>query len=241
MRRICPSLLYLCRYALPEPDFLLLRSICSSAAGVRQAAQLTSEELTKINLLIPRLCESNHLPEAIRLVDAALLTNPPLNSLSLSILIDRISEEPDMTQSMALLTRLKYNPNAHPALRPINHMLLVSYFKKHKFKEAMKVFNWMSRPDSPCTPDAGVYGVVIGGFCRHWKTLEALKVLRAMVGANVVVANDLRTQIYRSLLREARITEAQQLNEALDCVQGGKEGVQNIVELLDRMIENWME
>ncbi|KAJ4976876.1 hypothetical protein NE237_001982 [Protea cynaroides] len=203
----------------PKSKFLLSNPIWSAAT---EHTLLTQEELTEINLLVPRLCESNHFPEAIRLIDAALLTNPPLKSLPLSVLIDRLTAEPDMTQSMSLLNHLKHNPNAHPALAPINQMFLVSYFKKHRFKEAMKIFSWMSRPDSPCNPDAMVYRIVIGGFCRNGKTLEALKVMRAMLGANTIPDTDLRTWVYRSLLREARIGEAQEWNQTLVSIGNGE-------------------
>ncbi|WJZ80150.1 hypothetical protein VitviT2T_000087 [Vitis vinifera] len=213
----------------------------AAAAAAKKHIDLTPEELTKISLLIPRLCSSNQLPTAIRLVDASFLANPPLESLSLRILIDRLTSEPDMTQPMALLTRLKHNQFAHYSLRPITTLLISSYFKKRRPKEAFKVFNWMSRPDSHCTPHVAAYSLLVHGFCRNGFVLEALKVLRAMVGADMAPAADLRTRVYRSLLREARIGEAKELDAVLRCVGDGGEGFGKVANLLDRMIGNWVE
>ncbi|KAK9267754.1 hypothetical protein L1049_010188 [Liquidambar formosana] len=240
-----PSLLS----SLSKPISLFFSSFSSSsstatvtAATVSESINLTQEELTKINLLIPRLCYSNHLPEAIRLVHASLLTNPPLKFLPLPILVDCLVSQPDMTQLMSFLTRLKHNPPAHPSLLPINTMLISSYFKKSKPKEAMKVFTWMSRPGSPCAPDAAIYGILAGGFCRHGLNLGALKVLRAMVGANFWPGSDLRKRIFRNLLREARIREAKELDGALASIGvDGDKGVEKVMVLLERMIANWTD
>lgn len=103
------------------------------------------------------------------------------------------------------------------------------------------MFNWMSRPDSPCTPHAAAYALMVHGFCRNEFVLEALKVLRAMVGADMAPAADSRNRVYRALLREARIGEAKELDAALRCGGNGSEGIRKVVDLLDRMIGNWVE
>ncbi|KAF7801323.1 pentatricopeptide repeat-containing protein [Senna tora] len=181
---------------------------------------LTDEDLTKINLLIPRLCDSNQLATAVHLTATALLANPPLKSLSISVLIDSLASQPDMTQPMSLLTHLKYTPISYPYIRPLTLMLVTSYFNKYKYKEALKVFNWMQRPDSPCSPDEKMYRILIHGFSRKGFVLEGLKVFRAMVSAHIVPGCDCKEWVYRGLLRQARIKEAMELNDALCCVDG---------------------
>ncbi|XP_041027386.1 pentatricopeptide repeat-containing protein At1g52620-like [Juglans microcarpa x Juglans regia] len=215
----------------------------TSSEAASSIATLTQEELTKINLLLPRLCLSNHLPTAIHLTITALLTNPPPKSLSLSILVDSLTSEPDMALPMSLLTRLKHSPAAHPYLTPINTLLIASYFRKHKPKEALKVFNWMVRPGSPCVLDEKVCGILVNGFCRNGMILEALKVLRAMVGVNLVPERGFGNWVYRGLLREARIGEALELNEALGSIKeiGGDVAVKNVGKVLDHMISIWTD
>jgi pentatricopeptide repeat protein len=207
------------------------------------SSNLTQEELTKINLLLPRLCLSNHLPTAIHLTSTVLLTNPPTKSLSLSILVDSLTSQPYMSLPMSLLTHLNHNPTAHSHLTPITTMLIASYFKKHKPKEALKVFNWMVRPGSPCVLDEKVCRILVYGFCKQGIVLEALKVLRAMVGVNLVPGRDLGTWVYRGLLREARIKDALELNEALGLVKDvvGDEAVKKVLGLLDHMIVLWTD
>ncbi|KAF5199362.1 hypothetical protein FRX31_011046 [Thalictrum thalictroides] len=144
---------------------------------------------------------------------------------------------------MSLLNRLKHNPTSHFALPHINKLLITSYLKKQKFKEAMKIFGWISRPDSPCEVDVMLYRIVVKGLCRNYMTVEALRVVKKMVEDKVEVGSDLRDWVYRSLLREARIMEANELNEALNCdlVNGGDEDLQKVLGLLEQMINNWTE
>lgn len=77
--------------------------------------------------------------------------------------------------------------------------------------------------------------------------LEALKVVRAMVAANVVPCGDLRKRVYRGMLWEARIREAMELNEAVGWLGNGDEndegdaGARKVLALLDHMIANWTE
>ncbi|KAH7544876.1 hypothetical protein FEM48_Zijuj01G0032400 [Ziziphus jujuba var. spinosa] len=218
-------------------------SFLSSSAQQSTNQILTQEELTKINLLIPRLCLTNQLPTAIHLTNTALLTNPPLKSISLSILVDSLASQPDMARPMSLLTRLRHSPVSHHYLMPINTMLIASYFKKGKPKEALKLFNWIVRPGSPCVLDGKVCGILVNGFCRNRMVLEALKVVRAMVAANVFPGGDLKERIYRGLLWEARIREAMELYESLGCLGDGEggEGARKVLALLDHMIANWKE
>lgn len=105
------------------------------------------------------------------------------------------------------------------------------------------MFNWMVRPDSPCVLDEKVCGILVCGFCRNGMVLEALKVLRSMVAVNLVPGRVLRKWVYRGLLREARIKEAVELNEALVWVEdgGGDETVKKVVELFEKMIAVWTD
>ena len=105
------------------------------------------------------------------------------------------------------------------------------------------MFNWMVRPGSPCVLDLKVCGILVNGFCRKGMVFEALKVLREMVGVNLVPGRDLGKWVYRGLLREARIREAMELNEALGLVLdvNGDEAMKKVLGLLDHIIGNWTE
>ncbi|KAJ9183375.1 hypothetical protein P3X46_007238 [Hevea brasiliensis] len=204
---------------------------------------LTQQELTKINLLIPRLCLSDHLSTAIHLTATALLTNPAYKSISFSILIHSLTSQPDMTKSMSLLTILRHTPQAHPHLTRITVMLVSSYVKKKRPKEAYKLYQWMLRPGFPCKVEKIVYKLLVNGFCECGLILEAFRVLRDMVGVGFVPGSGLRRRVYRSLLREARVWEAVRLDEALRSYFGdaNSEGVKKVMELLDSTIGSWTE
>lgn len=104
------------------------------------------------------------------------------------------------------------------------------------------MFSWMSRPGSPCFPDDEVYGIVAAGYCRNGISLEALKVARAMVESNCMPQCDLRRCVYKSLLREARLREAKELDWALGYIEIDRvEGLKKALELLDQMISNWTD
>ena len=91
--------------------------------------------------------------------------------------------------------------------------------------------------------DEKVCGILVYGFCNLGIVLEALKVLRTMVGVNLVPGRDLGTWVYRGLLREARIKEALELIEALGLVKDvvGDEAVKKVLGLLDHMIVLWTD
>lgn len=199
---------------------------------------LTPEEIKEINLLIPRLCSKNHFKEATGLITTALLTNPPLNSLPLSIFIQRLTEEPDLTHSMYFLNKMKYTPKVHSFLNHVTRTLVDSYFQNGQPKWALKIFHWVSRSDflSEGVIDVGFYGLLIKGFCKYNMVLEALMVLRAIASENLVVGDDVRFCVYRCLLREARIRDAQELNKVLESEDNDK-----LMEILDHMISNWVE
>lgn len=105
----------------------------------------------------------------------------------------------------------------------------------------MKILGWMWREDSKCKVDEGVYGIVVKGLCRSYKTFEALGVVKKMVEEKVVVGGELRDWVYRGLLREARVKEAVEVNEALGCDLVGEEELQRVVGLLDRIICQWTD
>ncbi|KAK6240294.1 hypothetical protein SCA6_005683 [Theobroma cacao] len=203
---------------------------------------LSQEQVSKINLLIPRLCLSNHLTTAIQLTTTALLTNAPPNpkSLSVSILIHSLTLQPDLKLSMSLLTRLNHIPQAHPHLTPVSTMLIASYLKKGRHKDALKVYNWMRRPGSPCTVDKDAYGILVGGFCASGVVLEGLMVLRDMLKVHLLPGEGLRKKVVRSLLREARVREAKAFEELLPCV-ACVGALNKVLDLLDHLIGNWTQ
>ncbi|KAL8113451.1 hypothetical protein AgCh_020677 [Apium graveolens] len=96
----------------------------------------------------------------------------------------------------------------------------------------------MTRPDCPADPDCRFYAIAAGGFCRNGMLLETLKAVRLMIGTGFVPGPDLRTRVYRALLRVAMIKEAQELSEAfLGCIlSNGDECRKQVVTLLDSMI-----
>ncbi|XP_022762570.1 pentatricopeptide repeat-containing protein At1g12775, mitochondrial-like [Durio zibethinus] len=202
---------------------------------------LTLEEVCKINLLIPRLCLSNHLTTAVHLTTMALLTISPPNpkSLSLSILIHSLTLRPDMKLSMSLLTRLTRIPQPHPYphLTPISTMLIASYLKRDRPKDAFKVYSWMLRPGFPCNcmVDKTAYGILVGGLCASGSLLEGLRVLRDMLRVHLLPGEGLRKKVVRSLLREARVKEAKAFEELLPCI-GFVGGLNKVLDLLDHTI-----
>ncbi|XP_060965434.1 uncharacterized protein LOC133034374 [Cannabis sativa] len=182
-------------------------SSSSSKPVTDQHTLLTQDELTEINLLLPRLCLSNQLNTATHLAITALLTNPPLDAISLSALLDSLASQSDIAMPMSLLTRLRRSPMSQHHVAPINNTLVAAYFRKGKLKEAIKVFNWMVRSGSPFKLVEKFCGILVDGFCMSGMVLKALKVLRAMVAADICLHGELRKVVYRGLLREARIRE----------------------------------
>ncbi|KAJ6393334.1 hypothetical protein OIU77_022741 [Salix suchowensis] len=143
-----------------------------------------------------------------------------------------------MTTPMSLLTILRHTPQAHSHLSPINTMLITSYIKKKRPKEALKVYNWMLRPGSPCKVEKIVYCVLVNGLCETGWVLEGLKVLKDMVSVGFLPVGRLKERVYRSLLREARVREAVELDKALcDCFEDvSGDGVKKVIDLLDSLI-----
>lgn len=88
-----------------------------------------------------------------------------------------------------------------------------------------------------------MYGILVNGLCMLGLVLEALKVLRDMVDVGFVPGNRLRKRVYRSLLREARVREAMELDKVLcGCFEDGNgEAIKKVIGLLDSMIGNWTE
>ncbi|MCD7453590.1 hypothetical protein HAX54_021533 [Datura stramonium] len=117
-------------------------------------------------------------------------------------------------------------------------MLVSLYFRNREAKKALKIFHWVSRPDFPCLVDYGLCALLVNGFCKNDMAVEGLKVLRMMVFGNLKVGGEVRMWVYRSLLREARIREAQELNEAFKCAENGDKGNEEVAALLDREVEN---
>lgn len=105
------------------------------------------------------------------------------------------------------------------------------------------MYHWMLRPGSPCKVEKLVYELLVNGFCEFGLILEALRVLRDMVGVGFVPGDRLRKRVYRSLLREARVWDAIRLDEASCSCFGdaNSDGVKQLTEMLDSMIGSWTE
>lgn len=142
---------------------------------------------------------------------------------------------------MYFLNRLKYTPKTQSFLIPICKKLVSLYFRDRQAKKALKIFHWVSRPDFPCVVDYGLCALFVNGFCKNGMVVEGLKVLRMMVVGNLKIGDEVRMCVYRSLLREARIREAQELNKALKCAENGDKGNEEVVALLDGIISDWIE
>ncbi|KAL6552369.1 hypothetical protein OROHE_007733 [Orobanche hederae] len=223
---------------------------CTTTTTTTSSASLTEEELKQINDVVPRLCSSNHLKEAVQLISAALSTeNPPLSSLPLPVLIKTLVPEHQLTHTMHLLNSIKYNSNKEKALILlfIAKMFVSHFLRMGHPKAALKIFQWVSRPDFPggLTDDLEFYAVLIDGFCRNWMILDALRVLRVMASGNLVIGSEIRMWVYRGLLREARVKEALDLNAALGCGTLGSDGgildSKEVVDVLEQMIAKWVD
>ncbi|PPS09191.1 hypothetical protein GOBAR_AA11448 [Gossypium barbadense] len=138
-----PQSSHFCHLILSSSSFSSVPNLTNTylKSKPQSSPTLTPEEISKINLLLPRLCLFNHLPTAIQLTTTALtLPNPPPDpkSLSLSILIHSLTLQPDLKLPMSLLTRLSRKHPPHPYLTPISTMLIASYLKKDRPKDALK-------------------------------------------------------------------------------------------------------
>lgn len=90
------------------------------------------------------------------------------------------------------------------------------------------------------------YSILLNGGFSHLRVcvcgrnemvFESLKVLRAVMMAGSYEdfrCSDTGKLVYRALLREARVREAEDLREALE----GNEA-KNVLLLIDRIIEDW--
>ncbi|XP_020573299.1 uncharacterized protein LOC110019803 [Phalaenopsis equestris] len=203
---------------------------------------LSDQELSDIHHLLPALCDAGHPLEAVRLLDAALLANPPLSSLPLPELADRLSNLPDMSACMALLTSLRFHPH-RPSPLPFCALFISSYFRRQRLREAAKVFAWLCRADSPCRPDTEVCRIAVRGFCEGGRAIEAVRVVREMAREGVLPTEEIRILLCLALLREARVQEGLNFDDAVRKVGEGKnnngDGIAGITELLDRMIKDW--
>lgn len=105
------------------------------------------------------------------------------------------------------------------------------------------MYNWMLRPGSPCKVEKIVYCVLVNGLCETGWVLEGLKVLKDMVSVGFLPVGRLKERVYRSLLREARVREAVELDKALcDCFEDvSGDGGKKVFDLLDSLIRNWSE
>lgn len=77
------------------------------------------------------------------------------------------------------------------------------------------------------------------GFCRLGRMLDALIAVKEMVSDRITPASETRVTIYRGLLQQARVDEAQELDPALMVIEQSGEGFGDVLKLLDRIIKNW--
>ncbi|KAK7303844.1 hypothetical protein RJT34_14761 [Clitoria ternatea] len=218
-----------------------LHRLLQRTANHRHFQTLTEAELSEINNLIPRLCESNQLSAALRLTTTALLVNPSLHTLPLSPLIQSLTSHQDLTHTMSLLTHLFHTPPSHPYISPIALSLLNSYFHNNSPNHALKIFRWLRRPHSPSPPDHAFYEVVIRGLCSHRLAFHALEALRDMLAHHpqFLPSFDSTDLVYRALLMEARVDEALELNAAITRLLSDGENRENVLEVLERLIAQW--
>ncbi|XP_020976611.1 uncharacterized protein LOC107639096 [Arachis ipaensis] len=239
----------------PSPHYSTSYSYCSkqesSHPQTRPYPPLTQQQLSNLNHLLPRLLsQPDHLPTALRLTSAVLHTTTPLHALPLSPLIHSLTSHPDTSPTFSLLTRLRHAPQIHHHISPIALMLLTSYFNNRMCKPALAVFRWLRRPDSPSPPTRQVYEVVVEGLCRNGFVFEGLSAARDMVVAGEGVASScggLREWIYRGMLKEARVEDAVELNDAILGFEkcGGsddeEESKERVLAVLERVIARWNE
>lgn len=140
-----------------------------------------------------------------------------------------------MADSMSLINRLRHNPASQSSLPPVTLTLIDSYLNKQRPKEALKLLNWMLRPDFVSPPDAYLFRVLVSGLFGCRAGLEGLKALREMVRAGFAPEPDLREVVYRGLLKVAMVREASALDQAL--VES--DGFDRAFKLLDEFISNW--
>lgn len=71
-----------------------------------------------------------------------------------------------------------------------------------------------------------------------------LRAAREMVRDGVEVGEEVRGLVWRSLLTEARVEEAREIDAALAAVNGGgngDDGNDRVGELMDRIIREWQD
>ncbi|KAI0507174.1 hypothetical protein KFK09_013295 [Dendrobium nobile] len=237
---------------LPTPfsklPSLLLHTTFSTAPSPSPPPEsttiLSDHELSEVRQLLPALCDAGHPLDAVRLLAAALLADPPLSSLPLADLADRLTSFPDMSASMALLTTLRFHPR-RPCPLPFCSLIISSYFRRRRLREAAKVFAWLCRIDSPCRPDMEIYRIAVRGFCEGGRALEAVRVVKEMARDGMLPTEEIRILLCLVLLREARVQEGLDFDDAVrkagEGDGGDGDGIAGVTELLDRIIKDWEE
>ncbi|KAG0485425.1 hypothetical protein HPP92_009504 [Vanilla planifolia] len=220
--------------------FVTASTLSSEILPSQSTAVLTDAELGELRTLLPSLCDAGRPLDAVRLLDSALLAAPPLSSLPIPELTDRLSSLPDMSFSIRLLDALRNHPR-RPSPLPFCAILLSSYFRRRRLREAAKVFAWLCQGDSPCRPDMEIYGAAIQGFCERGRPFEAMRVAREMATDGMIPPEELRVLLCQGLLREARVEEALDLDSAIRRAVDGDDGIHGLTQLLDRMIRDWQE
>lgn len=74
--------------------------------------------------------------------------------------------------------------------------------------------------------------------------MDVLRAAREMVRDGVEVGEEVRGLVWRSLLTEARVEEAREIDAALAAVNGGgngDDGNDRVGELMDRIIREWQD
>lgn len=206
------------------------------------AATITAGDLTEINLLVPRLLDAGRQSEATRLVVTSLLLRPPLPSLPLPLLVRRLAAHPATAPAFALLTALRRaGPHCHYALPSAYRILAAAYLRDRRLKDALKVFDHMSRLRGVVAglPGEEDYGAMIRGIAGGGgRAEEVMRVFGKMVGDGVAVAPAVRERVVGCLLREARVREAEELEQALvRAGNGGDGGWVTVREMVERILQ----
>ena len=118
-------------------------------------------------------------------------------------------------------------------------MTLEIYLNNGKLNNALKVFAFMRRKNSLCKIEGGLCGKMVGVLCHHGRLMEAMKVVREMVGGCGIM-EEVRESIYMGFLHDARVREGKEVDEVLrKVVEGDEEACGRALVVIDRILMNW--
>lgn len=90
-----------------------------------------------------------------------------------------------------------------------------------------------------------IYQIAVRGFCEGGRPLEAVRAAREMAKDGILPTEEIRVSVCLVLLREARVQEGLDFDEAarkaVEGDDGDGDGIVGLAELLDRVIGDWEE